>query len=545
MISAEFKGTPRATVIIPSAGAASRLRRCLDSLAAVKHPEACELIIVLDGSGQEPDLAALREIRNWPWPIRWLEIPVRKGPSAARNMGAAAARGQLLIFLDDDMTVERGFVSGYLATAERHPGKAILGRIETRCEGRHDWCARRIEQYWQDRAARLAAVSAPGFEDCFTGNLAVPAGLFEKAGAFDESMLRHEDVDLGIRIEKAGGEFVYSAEASALQHWDKDPGAPVRDCLRTGSAAMDVWLRYPEFRHRMSFHVSGRRNARWVRRWLLDTGIEGERLYPLLRWLPEADSTKELHWFLLDLATARGARERLSDPACWTALTGGTLILCYHRFCESAKQASEFVIAAGIFRQQMERLVALGFRFVTAAEWALAVRNGNPVPGRSAVVTIDDGDTSVYSIAFPILRRLGIPATVFAVQDWIGQPGCINPGQIEALRANAWEIGAHSITHPHLTQLSEAEQQREIEASRSGIAGEVPLTFAYPYGDHGPAARRIAREAGYLAGFGVDRDAAFPDSPLFNVPRFTIDGRWPMRYFSRGVLQGITLGGLP
>lgn len=545
MIATEFEGTPHATVIIPSAGDSFRLQRCLLSLASIEDPQKCEVIIVLDGAGPDRDLAALRERGDWPWPIRWIENEVRKGPSRARNLGAAAARGQLLIFLDDDMTAGRGFLTGHLAAAEGHPGRAILGRIETRCEGRRDWCARRIEQYWLDRDARLAATAIPGFEDCFTGNLAVPAALFANAGGFDESLARHEDVELGIRIERAGGEFVYATAAAALQHWDKDPAAPVRDCWRTGSAAMEVWLRYPEFRRRMSFHVSGRRNARWVRRWLLDLGIEAERLHSLLRWLPETDFTREIHWFLQDLATARGASRRLADPGMWTALTEGTLILCYHRFCASVNGASEFVIAERMFRRQMERLVALGFRFLVAAEWAQAVRSASPVPGRTAVVTIDDGDASAHSIAFPVLRGLGIPATVFAVRDWIGQPGCIDLHQIETLRANGWEIGAHSLTHPHLSQLSEVEQWREIETLRSGIGGEVPVTFAYPYGDHGPTARRMTSEAGYLAAFGVHRDVAFPDSPLFNVPRLMIDGRWQLRHFSHGIVRGITLGGLP
>jgi peptidoglycan/xylan/chitin deacetylase (PgdA/CDA1 family) len=65
-------------------------------------------------------------------------------------------------------------------------------------------------------------------------------------------------------------------------------------------------------------------------------------------------------------------------------------------------------------------------------------------------------------------------------------------------------FGSHTLTHPHLTALSEPEWRRELTESKRLLEdrlGRPVETLAYPYGDFSPAIAAAAREAGYRAGF--------------------------------------------
>jgi peptidoglycan/xylan/chitin deacetylase (PgdA/CDA1 family) len=119
---------------------------------------------------------------------------------------------------------------------------------------------------------------------------------------------------------------------------------------------------------------------------------------------------------------------------------------------------------------------------------------------RDAVaLTFDDGFESVATYAAPVLRRHGLPATLFIVTGHVGGNnawgGRAAPGipvmrlldwpAITALVEKGWTLGAHSQTHPDLTKLAPADVRREIEGSLNEIeerTGVRPRCFAYPYG---------------------------------------------------------------
>ena len=120
-----------------------------------------------------------------------------------------------------------------------------------------------------------------------------------------------------------------------------------------------------------------------------------------------------------------------------------------------------------------------------------------------------------------MLESLGWPATVFAVsgfaasgrplswpgiEEWAGGPYAaeLEPlgwDGLRDLRDAGWEVGSHTVSHPHLTTLSDTDLHAELDRSREAIAAEIGTceTIAYPYGD---ADRRVAEAtaaAGYLA----------------------------------------------
>lgn len=155
-------------------------------------------------------------------------------------------------------------------------------------------------------------------------------------------------------------------------------------------------------------------------------------------------------------------------------------------------------------------------------------------------VTFDDAFRGIASV-LPQLRDLGVPVTVFVCSGYAdrdGEPLLIpelesdDPEDLEGLRTMSWHelralaaegvaVGSHTVTHPHLTRLEDAELARELQESKQRIGDELgrpcPL-LSYPYGEHDERVRAAARDAGYEAAFALT-DAG---EPPFAIPRLDL-----------------------
>jgi peptidoglycan/xylan/chitin deacetylase (PgdA/CDA1 family) len=191
------------------------------------------------------------------------------------------------------------------------------------------------------------------------------------------------------------------------------------------------------------------------------------------------------------------------------------IVLCYHALSPSWEAALSTTPER--FDRQLELLARRGFRGVTFAEMV-----GSPRRGKTVAVTFDDAYLSVLELARPILDRHGLPATVFAPTDGVdaGEP-LIWPGidqwhggpheqdlqpmswtQLRGLAAAGWEIGSHTLTHPHLTRLDDDALRDELVRSRAICEerlGGPCTTLAYPYGDVDARVVAAAAAAGYRA----------------------------------------------
>lgn len=191
------------------------------------------------------------------------------------------------------------------------------------------------------------------------------------------------------------------------------------------------------------------------------------------------------------------------------------VVLCYHAV--SNDWNSPLAVRPHDLEAQIAGLLARGFAPVGFTELV----RGEP-GGRKLVVTFDDGFKSVASRAFPVLDRLGVPATAFiptalvpgdeplhwnGIEQWLDTPqeSELEPMSLEDLRglvAAGWEIGAHSRTHPHLRELADNALAAELQGSREDcerLLGHPCLSLAYPYGDEDRRVQRAAAEAGFAA----------------------------------------------
>jgi peptidoglycan/xylan/chitin deacetylase (PgdA/CDA1 family) len=101
-------------------------------------------------------------------------------------------------------------------------------------------------------------------------------------------------------------------------------------------------------------------------------------------------------------------------PFHWTN-RGKILILMYHRF---SRESNPYKISAREFTAHLEYLSKRS-RVLPLSEIIDCLKNETPLPPNAAVITIDDGYADVYDVAFPLLKKFEMPATLFAVTDFI------------------------------------------------------------------------------------------------------------------------------
>ena len=215
---------------------------------------------------------------------------------------------------------------------------------------------------------------------------------------------------------------------------------------------------------------------------------------------------------------AGGAPKRLAD----------VLVLCYHAV--SADWPLPMSVSPAQLERDVKLLLGRGYRGATFHDAALA-----PPARRTFAVTFDDGFSSVFERAYPLLSELEVPATVFVPSDytetgaprtwprldrWIGteheqELAGMSWEALGELQRAGWEIGSHTCSHPRLTGLANHELQHELTASRQRCEdrlGAPCRTLAYPYGDVDERVAEGARVAGYAAAASLDRWSRRPDT---------------------------------
>ena len=137
-----------------------------------------------------------------------------------------------------------------------------------------------------------------------------------------------------------------------------------------------------------------------------------------------------------------------------------------------------------------------------------------PTAGPIVSIDFDDGFLSAYRYGIPLFNAAGFPVTAYIITGDLQHSGNIDLTEIKALEAAGNEIGAHTITHPHLTNVSEARAIDEICGSREALLrlGILTTTFAYPDGYSDPAVESIVKDAGFIGA--RDTEAGLNDAAI-------------------------------
>lgn len=210
-------------------------------------------------------------------------------------------------------------------------------------------------------------------------------------------------------------------------------------------------------------------------------------------------------------------------------------ILCYHAI--DADWTSPLAVEPGAFAAQARWLSRR--RLVVDLDLALAwIDRRGRLPRRMSAVTFDDGFVSVFEHAWPVVRDLRLPITVFLVAgtltgpgrpvDWVDDPPAtplrtMTLAQALEMQDGGAVIGSHSYAHANLTELSDEGCVRDLRESRellSELFGTPVDLLAYPRGLNDARVRRCAARAGYRAAFTLPEAQEPVDR--FGVPRVGI-----------------------
>jgi peptidoglycan/xylan/chitin deacetylase (PgdA/CDA1 family) len=199
----------------------------------------------------------------------------------------------------------------------------------------------------------------------------------------------------------------------------------------------------------------------------------------------------------------------LSGIVCWSYLTLSreTPILMYHSF-DAGRTKTYAAVAAQVFYKQMRFIKQNGYRVIGLDEYCRLLRERKPVARNYVVITIDDGYKDNLE-AIKILKNFGFPATIFIIADRIGTPGYLSQEDINWFLANTKiKIGSHTLTHPGLAYISQAQLKKEIVDSKKeleALFSEPVSTIAYPTGVFNEEVLREAEFAGYICGCTTNR----------------------------------------
>jgi cellulose synthase/poly-beta-1,6-N-acetylglucosamine synthase-like glycosyltransferase len=221
----------RISVVVPVLDQARELADQLDALVAQQSTVPFEVLVADNGSRDHtPHVIAERATLDGR--IKGVDASARRGPSAARNTGAAGATGDALAFCDADDIVAPGWLQSLasaLSDADVVAGTFDFGSLNDTSGVR----------------TPLEYSASFGFLPAGLGaNLAVRRDAFEGVGGFAEDLLAGEDIDLCWRLQLAGLVFAASPDAVVAKRERADPRARRRQLVGYGRHDAALYRRF-------------------------------------------------------------------------------------------------------------------------------------------------------------------------------------------------------------------------------------------------------------------------------------------------------------
>jgi peptidoglycan/xylan/chitin deacetylase (PgdA/CDA1 family) len=224
-------------------------------------------------------------------------------------------------------------------------------------------------------------------------------------------------------------------------------------------------------------------------------------------------------------------------------------ILLYHRFVRAEADLARypgteniFTITVRKFEEQIAALAREGYRSVGPEQVVAFIRDGSALPERPVMITVDDGWRSNIDLMLPVLERYGFGCTIFVTTGphaWIfrkfrGLDRGLTSEEVRDLHRRGVSIGSHTVTHPYLIDLSDAELEEEFLASKRTLEEwtGAPCPFlSIPGNFYNRRIARIAGKCGYRAVFTANVGTVSRASDLFDINRLIVEGAFDLDEF--------------
>jgi len=217
-------------------------------------------------------------------------------------------------------------------------------------------------------------------------------------------------------------------------------------------------------------------------------------------------------------------------------------ILGYHSV---GSQGTRHSISPDAFERHM-RFVHRRFHVIPAEHIPSFLANTNEASKPVVSITFDDGYRDNFEHAFPVLRRLKLPAMIFVIAGKVGQTNSLDgrdlpladwPQLREMVDSGLVSVGSHSLSHPQFRKIPPGKVQEEVERSKSILEQNLQRQidwFCYPKSQYTPQTIRALQRTGYRYAFGGTGFAS-PASYSFLLPRVMIWGSPETYELERGL----------
>ncbi|HWE52026.1 MAG TPA: polysaccharide deacetylase family protein [Bryobacteraceae bacterium] len=223
-------------------------------------------------------------------------------------------------------------------------------------------------------------------------------------------------------------------------------------------------------------------------------------------------------------------------------------ILVYHKF--SATASDSMTVSTQAFESELDIMQRGGYRVIPLSRLTDAILNRTGLPPRSIVITADDGNESIYAEMVPRLKRYGFPATLFIYPSAISNAKWAMTWQqlMELQNNGSFDIQSHTYWHPDFhkdkQRLSPSAYKDDVEwqlrhskqVLEQKLGRKIDL-LAWPFGICDEFLIGEARQAGYRAGFTIERRSVRPADNVFSLPRYIMTNAQQGRTFERFLEQ--------
>lgn len=218
------------------------------------------------------------------------------------------------------------------------------------------------------------------------------------------------------------------------------------------------------------------------------------------------------------------------------------IFLSYHSVATAGPRF--LTVTAELFERQLAALRKRGLRSGGVADLAAIVAGERIEP--TVFLTFDDGFRDNHETVLPLLREYGFQAFVFVLPPLVdaGAPltwpevaddqrrftatmSSLTWSMAAEMKEAGFEIGSHTLSHPHLPALGAEQLRQELADSRARIKERLGScdTLAYPFGEWSQEVEAAAADCGYRFAFSLPRKTSQRSATPLSIPRVNVDYR--------------------
>ena len=217
----------------------------------------------------------------------------------------------------------------------------------------------------------------------------------------------------------------------------------------------------------------------------------------------------------------------------------GILSIMYHRFDENKYPSTNIKIQD--FKAHLEFIENNGFKFISHNDFESYIEKDNLE--KKILLTIDDGFSSFYENAWPILKQKEIPFIIFINTETVGSRGYMSWSEIKEIsKFNFVHVGNHSHSHGYLVDKSDDEIEKDIKTSMKIFKKELnnqTKFFAYPFGEYKESYKEIVKKLGFKYAFGQHSGVIDRTKNMYELPRFPINEKYGEENRFKTILKSI------